>query len=93
MESPSSDQIVQPKSKHLQINNYNTFKTHHWIIECDYPIKLFNIFHKSTMILIHSADDDADKVKNDIEHDDDNDKSVADTQQVLAKFCPSESYQ
>ena len=39
------------------------------------------------MILIHSADDDEDKVKNDIEHDDDNDKSVADNEQVLAKFC------
>ena len=45
------------------------------------------------MILIHSAGDDEDKVKNDIEHDDDNDKSVADNQQVLAKFCPSESFQ
>ena len=48
------------------------------------------------MILLHSADDDEDNVKNDFEHDnddDDNDKSVADNQQVLAKFCPSESYQ
>ena len=45
------------------------------------------------MILLHSADDDEDNVKNDIEHDDDNDKSVADNQQVLAKFCPSESFQ
>ena len=45
------------------------------------------------MILIHSAGDYEDNVKNDIEHDDDNDKSVADNQQVLAKFCPSESFQ